>query len=115
VRAHTAFAQERRTGDEHRGNDHVLELEEVSFGRKVPPFDPAVLSQKGSLYLTRPTLATYTAKRSDLEAASKELFDRVLSGKVKIEIGQRYVLKDAAQAQRDLEARKTTGSSILIP
>jgi NADPH2:quinone reductase len=90
----------------------------VSFGNSsgpVPPFDPALLSQKGSLYLTRPTLVTYTAKRTDLDAMSKELFDIVLSGKVKIEINQRYALKDAAQAHRDLETRKTTGSSILIP
>jgi NADPH2:quinone reductase len=90
----------------------------VSFGNAsgpVPPFEPIVLSQKGSLYLTRPTLVTYTAKRADLEATSKELFDIVLSGKVSIAIGRRYALKDAAQAHRDLEARATTGSSILIP
>jgi NADPH2:quinone reductase len=90
----------------------------VSFGNSsgsVPPFELAMLSQKGSLYLTRPTLMTYTAKRADLEAMSKELFDIILSGKVTIEIGQRYALKDAAQAQRDLEARKTTGSTILLP
>jgi NADPH2:quinone reductase len=90
----------------------------VSFGNAsgpVPPFDPILLSQKGSLYLTRPTLVTYTAKRSDLDAMSKELFDIVLSGKVKIEINQRYALKDAAQAHRDLESRKTTGSTVLIP
>jgi len=71
--------------------------------------------QKGSLFLTRPSLNTYAAKRTDLEAISKDLFDIVLAGKVKIEIGQRYPLKNAAQAHRDLEARKTTGSSILIP
>ena len=90
----------------------------VSFGNSsgpVPPFELAVLSQKGSLYLTRPTLMTYTAKRAALEAMSKELFDVILSGKVRIEIGQRYALKDAAQAQRDLETRKTTGSTILLP
>jgi NADPH2:quinone reductase len=71
--------------------------------------------QYGSLFLTRPSLATYTAKRIDLEATSKALFDIVLTGKVNIEIGQRYPLKNAAEAHRDLEARKTTGSSILIP
>jgi NADPH2:quinone reductase len=90
----------------------------VSFGNAsgpVPLFDPILLSQKGSLYLTRPTLMTYTAKRTDLDAMSKELFEIVLSGKVKIEINQRYALKDAAQAHRDLEARKTTGSSVLVP
>jgi NADPH:quinone reductase len=90
----------------------------VSFGNAsgpVPPFDPILLSQKGSLYLTRPTLMTYTAKRADLDAMAKELFEIVLSGKVKIEINQRYALKDAAQAHRDLEARKTTGSSVLVP
>jgi NADPH2:quinone reductase len=74
-----------------------------------------VLQQKGSLYLTRPTLVTYTGKRDDLVATAKDLFDVVSSGKVKIEINHRYALKDAAQAHRDLEARKTTGSTILIP
>jgi len=76
--------------------------------------DVSVLA-KGSYYLTRPTLMTYTALRSDLEAASKELFDVVKSGKVKIEINQRYDLADAAQAHRDLEGRKTTGSTVFIP
>jgi NADPH2:quinone reductase len=90
----------------------------VSFGNSsgaVPPFEPAILSQKGSLYLTRPTLGTYAAKRDDLLAAARDLFEIVSSGKVKIEINHRYSLKDAAQAHRDLEARKTTGSTILIP
>ena len=90
----------------------------ASFGNSsgpVPPFEIGVLAPKGSLYVTRPTLGTYVAKREDLEATSKELFDIVLSGKVKIEIEQRHALKDAAQAHRDLEARKTTGSTILIP
>jgi NADPH2:quinone reductase len=90
----------------------------VSFGNSsgaVPPFELAVLSQKGSLYVTRPTLVTHTSKRDDLVATAKDLFDVVLSGKVKIEVNHRYALKDAAQAQRDLEARKTTGSTILIP
>jgi NADPH:quinone reductase len=90
----------------------------VSFGNSsgaVPPFEPGILAQKGSLYLTRPTLVTYTSKRADLEAMSRELLDIVLSGKVTITIGRRYRLEDAAQAHRDLEARRTTGSSILIP
>lgn len=81
----------------------------------IPPFDPLLLSQKGSLFLTRPTLMTYTAKRTDLEALGGELFAVVLAGKVKVEVNQRYALKDAAQAHIDLEARKTTGSTILLP
>jgi NADPH2:quinone reductase len=90
----------------------------VSFGNSsgaVPPLELSLLAQKGSLYVTRPTLQTYTARREDIEQTSKDLFDIVLSGKVKIEINHRYALKDAAQAHRDLEARKTTGSTILIP
>ena len=90
----------------------------VSFGSSsglVPPVELGLLMQNGSLFLTRPSLNTYAAKRIDLEAISKDLFDIVLAGKVKIEIGQRYPLKDAGNAHRDLEARKTTGSSILIP
>ena len=90
----------------------------VSFGNAsgpVPPFEPGLLAQNGSLYFTRPTLTTHIAKPADLEAISKDLFDIVLSGKVKIAVDQRYALTDAAQAHRDLEARKTTGSSILVP
>ena len=90
----------------------------VTYGNAsgpVPPFDPLLLSQKGSLFVTRPTLIHYTAKRADLEALGAELFDMVGSGKVRIEVNQRYALKDAAQAHRDLEARKTTGSTLLIP
>ena len=90
----------------------------VSFGNSsgaVPPFELALLQQKGSLYITRPTLVSYTSKRDDLVATAKDLFDVVLSGKVEIEVNHRYPLKDAAQAQQDLEARKTTGSTILIP
>jgi NADPH2:quinone reductase len=88
----------------------------VSFGNSSGPVDaisPAILAPKGSLFLTRPTLVHYTAKREDLVACASDLFDVVGSGKVKIEIAQRYALKDAAQAHRDLEARKTTGSTIL--
>ena len=81
----------------------------------VAAFDLNLLAAKGSLYVTRPSLMVYTARREDLEAGAKELFDMVKSGKVKIEINQTYALKDAAQAHRDLEARKTTGSTILLP
>jgi NADPH2:quinone reductase len=90
----------------------------VSFGNAsgpVPPFELGLLSQKGSLFITRPTLFAYTAERADLLATANELFDVVRSGKVHIEIEQCYALKDAAQAHRDLEARKNTGSSILLP
>ncbi|HXF80382.1 MAG TPA: quinone oxidoreductase [Usitatibacter sp.] len=90
----------------------------VSFGNAsgpVGPTDLGILSAKGSLYVTRPTLMSYTAKRDELVAAAKELFDVVLSGKVKVAPRQSYALKDAAQAHRDLEARKTTGSTVLIP
>ena len=90
----------------------------VSFGNAsgaVDPIAPTIFAAKGSLYLTRPTLVNYTAKREDLVACANDLFDVVKSGKVKIEIAQRYALKDAAQAHRDLEARKTTGSTVLTP
>ena len=81
----------------------------------VPPFDLGLLAKMGSLFVTRPTLFTYTAKRADLVAIAGELFEAVTSGQVKIEVNQRYALKDAAKAQVDLEARKTTGSTILLP
>ena len=81
----------------------------------VPPFDINLLQQKGSLFLTRPTLVTYNAKPEALADSAKALFEMVTSGKVKIEVNQRYPLKEAAQAHRDLEARKTTGSTVLIP
>jgi NADPH2:quinone reductase len=90
----------------------------VAYGNAsgpVPPLDLLLLSQKGSLFVTRPTLMTYTAKRADLESLGADLFDMVGSGKVKIEVRQTYALKDAAQAHRDLEARKTTGSTVLLP
>jgi NADPH2:quinone reductase len=90
----------------------------VSYGNasgSVPPVDIGILAAKGSLYLTRPTLASYTTKREDLLAVAKDLFDVVASGAVKINVNQRYALKDAAQAHIDLEARKTTGSTILLP
>ena len=90
----------------------------VSYGNAsgpVPPVDIGILAAKGSLYLTRPTLATYTAKREDLVASAEDLFAVVASGAVKLSINQRYALKDAAQAHRDLEARRTTGSTLLMP
>ncbi|MDR6293662.1 NADPH2:quinone reductase [Inquilinus ginsengisoli] len=90
----------------------------VTFGNAsgpVAPISPLVLSQKGSLYLTRPTLATYIAARSEYEAAAAELFDVVAKGAVKISINQTYPLRETAQAHRDLEARKTTGSTVLLP
>jgi NADPH2:quinone reductase len=90
----------------------------VSFGNAsgpVPPFSLNELASRGSLYITRPSLFSYVAKREDLEVAAADLFQMVASGKVKIDIRQRYKLADAAQAAIDLEARKTTGSSILLP
>jgi NADPH2:quinone reductase len=90
----------------------------VSFGNAsgpVPPFELSTLSAKGSLFITRPTLNTYTARRADLERTADELFEMVLSGKVKIEPRHTYALKDAARAQHDLESRRTTGSIILLP
>ena len=81
----------------------------------VPPFDLGLLSAKGSLYVTRPTLMTYTASRADLVASAQALFRVVGTGTVKIRINQTYALQDAAQAHRDLEARKTTGSTVLLP
>jgi NADPH2:quinone reductase len=89
----------------------------VVFGNGSGPVtgvDVNVLA-KGSYYLSRPTLMTYTAKREELEESAAELFDVIKSGKVKIEINQTYALKDAAQAHRDLESRKTTGSTVLVP
>ena len=90
----------------------------VTYGNAsgpVPPFDVLLLSQKGSLFVTRPTIMHYTAKRADLEALGVELFEVVVSGKVRIEVNQTYPLREAVQAQRDLEARKTTGSTVLLP
>ena len=90
----------------------------VSFGNASGPVDAfnlAILAAKGSLYVTRPTLDTHVGKRVELLAATEELFGHVLAGRIKIEPRQRYALKDAAQAHRDLESRKTTGSTILVP
>ena len=88
----------------------------VSFGNASGPVDPfpaTLLAQKGSLFLTRPTLYDYVVKREELERAASELFQVVESGKVKIEVKQRFPLKDAAEAHRALEARKTKGSTVL--
>jgi len=90
----------------------------VSFGNAsgaVPPVNLGILSTKGSLYVTRPTLATHIASRADLVKRSKDLFEVVKSGKVKIETTARYKLADAQSAHRDLEGRKTTGSVVLVP
>ncbi|EML1598933.1 quinone oxidoreductase 1 [Burkholderia cenocepacia] len=90
----------------------------VSFGNAsgpLPPIDSKEFSSRGSLFFTRPTLFSYIAKRADLEAAAAELFDVILSGKVKTNINQRYPLAEVGRAHADLEARKTTGSTILVP
>ncbi|MGL1835012.1 quinone oxidoreductase family protein [Rhodocyclaceae bacterium SMB388] len=81
----------------------------------VPPVDLQVLAQKGSLFVTRPTLFTYVAKRPDLVEMAEDLFGMVESGKVRINVNQRYPLREAARAHADLEARRTTGSTILLP
>lgn len=90
----------------------------VSFGNAsgpIPAFEPGILAAKGSLFFTRPTLMTYTAKREDLIAIAADLFDVVAIGAVNIEVRQTYPLAETAQAHRDLEARKTTGSTVLLP
>lgn len=90
----------------------------VSFGNAsgpVPPFDLGLLSAKGSLFATRPSVMTYTARREDLVANAEELFALVASGAIKIEVSRTYPLREAAEAHRDLEARKTTGSIVLLP
>ena len=88
----------------------------VSFGQSsgsVPPFDPGILAAKGSLFLTRPSLMAYTAQREDLLEHAKDLFDHVLQGAIQIRVGQTCPLADAALAHTELEARKTTGSTVL--
>jgi len=90
----------------------------VSFGQSsgsVPPFDLSLLGSKGSLFLTRPSLMTYTADRKDLLAHANDLFDVVTRGAVRIDIRQRYPLSEAARAHGDLENRRTSGSTILLP
>ena len=88
----------------------------VSFGQSsgsIPPFDPGVLARKGSLFLTRPSLAAYIGTREELEETTADLFAVVLRGAVQIEVKQTYALAEGAKAHRDLEARKTTGSTVL--
>jgi NADPH2:quinone reductase len=90
----------------------------VSFGQSSGPVEPlnvGLLGAKGSLFLTRPSLMHYTAARDDLIAHAQDLFEVIISGAVKIDILQEYALKDAAQAHKDLEARKTSGSTVLLP
>jgi NADPH2:quinone reductase len=90
----------------------------VSYGNAsgpVEPFSPLELSKRGSLYVTRPTLWDFIATRAELESATGELFGVIASGAVRVHIGQTYALADVAQAHRDLEARKTTGSTVLVP
>ena len=90
----------------------------VSFGNSsgpVGPTDLGILAAKGSLYVTRPSLMGYVSKREELVAAANELFEHVLAGRIKVAPRQTYPLKEAAQAHRDLESRKTTGSTVLIP
>ncbi len=90
----------------------------VSFGQSsgpIPPFNISLLAQKGSLFATRPTLFAYNAKREDMVKSAEALFDVVLKGAVEIRINQRFALRDAAQAHADLEGRKTTGTTVLIP
>lgn len=90
----------------------------VSFGNSsgpLPPIDSSEFAGRGSLFFTRPTLFTYIGKRAEYEAMSKELFDVLISGKVKTSINQRYPLADVAQAHIELESRRTTGSTVLLP
>jgi NADPH2:quinone reductase len=90
----------------------------VSYGNASgppPSIAPLELSKRGSLFLTRPTLFTYIARRTDLEAMARELFRAVLKKQVRIRVGQRFALADAGQAHRELEARRTTGSTVLVP
>jgi NADPH2:quinone reductase len=90
----------------------------ISYGNAsgpVPPVDLGLLNAKGSLFLTRPSLGTYTSKRADLERVAADLFDVVQHGAVKIRVNQTFPLRDAAAAHTALEARKTTGSTVLLP
>jgi NADPH2:quinone reductase len=90
----------------------------VSFGNAsgaIPPFDLLLLSQKGSLYVTRPTLFTYANSRVAIQAMAEEMFALVLSGKIKSEPRQTFALKDAVEAHRALESRATTGATVLLP
>jgi NADPH2:quinone reductase len=90
----------------------------VTYGNAsgpVDPFSPAILAQKGSLFVTRPVLGHYTSTPEELQATADDLFAVLASGAVKVSINQRYALKDAARAQDELTAKKTTGATILVP
>jgi NADPH2:quinone reductase len=90
----------------------------VAFGQSsgaVPPIDPLILSQKGSLFLTRPTLANYTSTRDELQRRAGDILRWISEGKLKVRIHRTYPLSEAAQAHRDLEGRKTSGKLLLIP
>ena len=90
----------------------------VSFGNASgapDPLDLQLLSAKGSLFITRPTLLSYTADACELQRSSQDVFDRVASGVLRVEINQRYALADVQQAHRDLQDRKTSGSTVLLP
>lgn len=96
------------------GGPEVMQLEDIALGAP-EPLDLQVLSLKGSLFITRPTMLTYTATTDELRQSSADLFDKVLSGDVVVEINQRYALDDIQQAHRDLESRRTTGSTVILP
>ena len=90
----------------------------VAFGTTTgapPPVEAGLLQKCGSLYFTRPTLVTYTAKRQELEASAKALFDLIAEGALKVRVNQRYPLADAVEAHRDLESGRTIGSSVILP
>ena len=90
----------------------------VSFGNASgapEPLDLQILANKGSLYITRPTMVTYTATTEELQQSSRDVFSRVLDGDLRIEINQRYSLAEVQQAHRDLESRATTGSTVILP
>jgi NADPH2:quinone reductase len=90
----------------------------VSYGNasgKAPPFEPSVLAAKGSLFLTRPTLGDYVATREELDTAARALFEVISRGIVKVEIHQRYALREVVKAHTDLESRATTGTTLLLP
>jgi NADPH2:quinone reductase len=106
------------TFDKEPGVPAALRPDVFCFGNSsgpVPPVNPGLLAAKGSLYLTRQTLFTHIATREATQQMADELFAVVGDGRVKIRIDQRYALADAAQAHRDLEARKTTGCSVFTP
>jgi NADPH2:quinone reductase len=90
----------------------------VSFGQSSglpPPFVTSLLQQKGSLFMTRPTIGHYLTRREDLESSACGLFDALETGRVKVKIGQTFALRDAAEAHRALEGRRTIGPTVLIP